>query len=150
LPPPLPPPQDDIPALAKSTNSPRIAHLARRLNPTKNNANASAVPPGETQNKIFVRFSALVAAVVITVSVEVLAAVPLRETETGFKLQVGMLLTTVNAVVTLHVRFTVPLNPFVPTTLTVPVFPEVEPRVTVMDVVAPGPVVKPGVGRLIV
>jgi len=86
--------------------------------------------------------------VVVTVSVEVWTAVPLTETETGFKLQVGMLLTTVIAVATLHVRFTVPLNPFVPTTLIVPVFPEVEPDATIMDVVAPGPVVKPGGGKL--
>ena len=50
----------------------------------------------------------------------------------------------------LHVRFTAPLNPFVPTTLTIPVFPEVEPGTTVIDVVAPGPAVKPGGGRLIV
>ncbi len=75
---------------------------------------------------------------VVIVSVEVWAAVPLRETETEFKPQVGMLLMTVIAVVTVHVRFTAPLNPFVPTTPTVPVFPEAEPRVTVMDVVAPG------------
>jgi hypothetical protein len=52
------------------------------------------------------------------------------------------------AVVTLHVRFTVPLNPFVPNTLTVPLFPEVEPAVIVMEVVAPGPAVKPCGGRI--
>jgi hypothetical protein len=116
-----------------------MAHLVRRrLKPPKNTASASAVPPGETQNNILVRFSALDAAVVLTVSVAVWAAVPLRETETGFRLQVGMSLTSVIAVVTLHVRLTAPLNPFVPTTL------------TVIAVVAPGPVVKPDDGRLIV
>ena len=147
---PLPPPQAVIPANTKKTNSPRMAHFARRLKTPKNNANASAVPPGDAQKNIPVRFTALEAAVVVTVSVEVCATVPLRETDTGLKLQVGRLLTAVIAVVTLHVRFTVPLNPLVPTTLTVPEFPEVDPFITEMDVVAPGPVVNPGAGRLIV
>jgi hypothetical protein len=122
-----------------------MAHPARRrLNPPKNNANASTVPPGDNQNKIPVRFSALDVPVVVTVSVEDWTPITLRETETGFKLQVGMSLTPVIVVVTLHVRFTVPLNPFVPTMLTIPVFPVVEPRVTVIDVVVPGSDVKPG------
>jgi hypothetical protein len=149
LPFPLPPPQADIPAHTKSANNPKMAHLARRLNPPKNNATASTVPPGENQNKIFVRFSALDDATVLAVSVKFLGAAPLRVTEAGFKLQVGILLTTVMAVVTLHVRFTTPLNPFVPATLTCTVFPEVEPCATIMDVGQFGPIAKPGGGRLI-
>jgi hypothetical protein len=41
--------------------------------------------------------------------------------------------------VTLQVRSTIPLNPFVPATLIVPVFPVVVPGVTVKDVVPPDP-----------
>jgi hypothetical protein len=125
-----------------------MAHLPRRLNPPKNNTSASAVPPGETQNRNLLRFSALDAPMVMMVSVEVWAAVPLRVTETGLRVHSGTKMPPGIVVVTLHVRFTVPLNPLVPTTLIVPVFPVVEPRVTVMDAVEPGPAVKPGGGRI--
>jgi hypothetical protein len=87
--------------------------------------------------------------VVVTVNVEVWAVVPLMATEVGFKLQVGVSLTLVIDVVTAHVRFTVPLNPFVPTKLIVPVFPVVKPGVTVIDVVPPGPAVKLGSGVML-
>lgn len=53
-----------------------------------------------------------------------------------------MSLTPVIAVVTAQVRLTVPLNPFVSTTLIVPVFPVVAPGVSVMEVVPPVPAVK--------
>jgi hypothetical protein len=81
---------------------------------------------------------------VLTVSVEVSAAAPLIVTEVGFRLHVGMSLTPVSVVVTLQVRSTIPVNPFVPATLIVPVFPVVEPGVTVKDVVPPDPGAKPG------
>ena len=77
-------------------------------------------------------------------SVEVCAAAPLMVTEVGFKLHVGMSLTPVSFVVTLQVRFTIPLNPFVPATLIVPAFPVVVPGVTVKDVVPPDPGATPG------
>jgi hypothetical protein len=57
-----------------------------------------------------------------------------------------MSLTPVSDVVTLQLKFTVPVNPFVPTTSIVPVFPVFAPGDTVKDVVPPAPVVKPGSG----
>jgi hypothetical protein len=65
-------------------------------------------------------------------------------TVVGFKLHVGMSFTLLIVVVTLHVKFTVPLNPFVPATEIVSVFPVVEPGDTVIEVVPPEPVVKLG------
>jgi len=65
-------------------------------------------------------------------------------TEAGFRLQVGMSLTVDMEVVTLQVMFTVPVNPFVPATLIVPVFPVVAPGASVMEVVPPLPAVKLG------
>jgi hypothetical protein len=55
-----------------------------------------------------------------------------------------MSLTPVIAVVTAHVRLTVPLNPFVPTTLIVAVFPVVAPGLSDIVVVPPLPAVKVG------
>jgi hypothetical protein len=81
---------------------------------------------------------------VLTVSVEFCAAAPLIVTEVGLRLHVGMSLTPVSVVVTLQVRSTTPLNPFVPATLMVPVFPVVEPVVTVKDVVPADPGAMPG------
>jgi hypothetical protein len=81
---------------------------------------------------------------VVTVSVEVSAAAPLIVTEVGFRLHVGMSLRPVSVVLTLQVRSTIPVNPFVPATLIVPVFPVVVPGVTVKDVVPPDPGATPG------
>ena len=80
----------------------------------------------------------------MTVSVEACAEASLIVTEVGFRLHVGMSLTPVSVVVTLQVRSTIPLNPFVPATRIVPVFPAVVPGVTVKDVVPPDPGAKPG------
>ena len=77
-------------------------------------------------------------------SVEVCGAALLIVTEVGFRLHVGMSLTLVSVVVTLQVRATTPLNPFIPATLIVPVFPVVAPGVTVKDVVPPDPGATPG------
>lgn len=77
-------------------------------------------------------------------SVDVWAVVPLRVTEVGLRLHVGASLTPVIAVVTAQVRLTVPLNPFVPTTLIVPVFPVAAPGETVKVVVPPEPGAKLG------
>ena len=67
---------------------------------------------------------------------------PLIVTEVGFKLHVGMSLTFNMEVLTLQAKFTVPVTPFVQTTLIVPVFPVVAADASVMDVVPPLPAVK--------
>lgn len=71
------------------------------------------------------RIRALVAAVVVTVSVEVCAVVPLNVTDDGESEHVGGSLAATGAME--QVRFTVPENPLVPTTLIVAVFPVVAP-----------------------
>jgi hypothetical protein len=70
-------------------------------------------------------------------------------TEAGFKLHVGMSWTLDMEVVTLQVKFTVPVNPLVPTTLIVPVFPVVAPDGSVMVVVPPLPAVKLGSAKIV-
>ena len=94
-------------------------------------------------------FSALEAAVVVTVSIEVWAVAPLMVTLAGFRLHEGMSLTFVIDVVTLQLRFTVPANPFVPAMLMVPVFPVIAPRAIDMEVVPPLPAVKLGCGVIV-
>ena len=59
-------------------------------------------------------------------------------------MHVGLSFTLVRAVLTLQLRLTVPLNPFVPTTLIVPVFPLVAPALIVREVLPPPPAVNPG------
>jgi hypothetical protein len=103
----------------------------------------------EGQKSFFVWSFALTAGVVITVSVDVWEVAPLSVTDRGVRLQVGMSFTSLIEVLTLQVRLTVPLNPFLPTTLTVPVFPVFEPGVTVIDVVPPVPAVKLGGGVML-
>lgn len=143
-PPPPPPPQPIVPAKMKRTSSPTIASQLRRLGNAKSKASASAVPPADGQSNFFIWFTALDAGVVVAVSVDVWAVVPLMLTEVGFRLQVGMSLIFVIDVLTLQLRVTVPLNPFVPTTLIVPVFPVVAPGVSVMEVVPLVPAAKLG------
>ena len=133
------------PVETKRSRSPKITARPFRFGGlTKNNTNANMAPLAEGQKGLLCRFSALDAAVVLTVSVEVCAATPLIVTEVGFRLHVGISLTPVCVVVTLQVRFTFPLNPFVPTTLIVPVFPVLAPGVTVKDMVPPDPGATPG------
>ena len=79
-------------------------------------------------------------------SIEVWAAAPVIVTEVGFRLHVGMSMTPVSVVVTVQVRLTIPLKPFVPATLTIPVFPVVVPGAIVKDVVPPDPGAKLGSG----
>ena len=88
--------------------------------------------------------SAFVAAVVVTVSVEVCAVAPLRATLVGFNPQDGMSFTLDMDVVTLQVKFTVPVNPFVPTMLMAAVFPLVAPGARDKEVAPPVPPVKLG------
>ena len=67
----LPPPQPVAPMMAGRKNAPnRASQLRRRLGVTKNTTKASAVPPADGHSSSFMWFSALVAAVVLTVSVE--------------------------------------------------------------------------------
>lgn len=125
-----------------------MANQLRRLGTQKSSTSAISVPPAEGQKSFLIWFPA-VAAVVVTVSVDVSAVVPLIETEVGLKLQIGLSFTVVIAVVTVQLRFTVPENPFVPTTLIVPVFPVVAPGSIVMEVVPPVPIVKPGTAETV-
>lgn len=118
--------------------------LHRRFGTIKKHKNASAVPPAQGHKMCRIRFSAFVAAVVFTVSVEVWAAVPLIAIEVGLRLHVGRSLAPRGDEVMAQVRVTVPANPFVPTTLIVPVFPVVAPGLRVMEVVPPVPAVKLG------
>jgi hypothetical protein len=129
-PPPLPPPPQPIALIeATSTASPTIASQLRRRRGTPiSSTTASAVPPADGQKKFFVRFSAVVAAVVSTVSVDVCAVLPLSVTDAGLRLHVGGSLAA--AGVMEQLRLTEPENPFVPTTLIVAVFPVVAPGAT--------------------
>ncbi len=63
----------------------------------------------------------LVAAVVVTVSVDVCVVVPLNVTDDGESVHVGGSIAATGAME--QVRFTVPEKPLVPTTLIVAVFP---------------------------
>jgi hypothetical protein len=147
-PPPLPmllPPQEINPVDTKTSRSPKIATRSFRFGGlTKINANAKMVPLAKGQKRLLLRFSALDVEVVLTVSVEVCAPVPLIVTEVGFRLHVGMSVTLVSVVVTRQVRSTIPVNPFVPATLIAAVFPVVEPGATVKDVAPPDPGARPG------
>lgn len=67
----LPPPQPVAPTMARNANAPnRASQFRRRLGVTKNMTKASAVPPADGHRSCCLRFSALVAAVVLTVNVE--------------------------------------------------------------------------------
>lgn len=143
------PPQPTTPMETQARSTPSTSHRSRFLGTVKSTREASAVPPVGQSSLLIVLFSAFVGAVVATVSVAVCAVVPLRVTLVGFRLHVGMSVTPVMAVVTLHARLTLPLNPSMPITLIVPVFPVVAPGITVMDVVPPLPAVKLG-GAVIV
>lgn len=70
--------------------------------------------------------------VVVAVSVDVTAAVPLMETDVGERLQVGTLVGFETLVVTAQVSVTVPENEFDGVTLMTDVLPLVAPAVTVM------------------
>jgi hypothetical protein len=141
----FPPPQAATPLNTNRRSSPNIASQLRRRGTKTNTTNASAVPPAG-QKSFFLMFSALDAGVVVTVSVDVCAVVPLIVTEAGFRLHVGASMTLVIDVVTLQLRLTVPLNAFVPATLIVTVFSLVSPGVTVREAVPPPPGAMPGCG----
>jgi len=80
-------------------------------------------------------FSEAVAAVVITVSVEVCAVFPLIVTELGARLQVGGSLAA--AGLTEQLRFTIPVNPFDGVNVIAAVFPVVAPGSMLIAAVPP-------------
>jgi hypothetical protein len=94
---------------------------------------ANTVPPADGQISFLNRFSAVVAAVVFTVSTDVCAAEPLIVTEAGERLHVGGSLAA--AGVMEQLRFTV--NPFDPVTVMVAVFPVVAPGSMLIGVLPP-------------
>jgi hypothetical protein len=125
-----------VPKQQKRTSSPSIASQLRRLGTRKKSRRASAIPPVDGQSSFFMRFSALVAAVVFTVSTSVAVVVPFTVTELVARLHVAG--SVVAAGVIAQVRFTVPLNPFCEVTVMVAVFPVVAPGAIVIVVVPPG------------
>lgn len=144
LPPQLIAPIEQMAARIRITN-----RFQRRLGTIKKHSKASSAPPVPGPKGFFIRFSEVFGPSVVAVSVDVSAVEPLIVTEDGFKLHVGASCPSVSAVVTVHVKFTAPLNPFIPTTLMVPVFRVVAPGATVIEVVPPGPAVKVGSGVML-
>jgi hypothetical protein len=74
--------------------------------------------------------AALVAAVVVIVSVEVCAVAPERVTDVGERLHVAGPLAAIG--LTAQLKLTAPLNPFDPVALIVDVLPVIAPGLTVM------------------
>jgi hypothetical protein len=112
-----------MPIVAASASKTSIASQLRRLRgTTSNRTTASAVPPRERHTG---RTRALVAAVVVTVSVEGCVVVPLNVTEAGASVHVGGSLAATGVME--QVRFTVPEKPFSPTTLIVALLPVAAP-----------------------
>jgi len=105
------------------------------------------VPLAEGQNNFFISFPPAIAAVVVTVSVEVCAVLPLSVTEAGLRLQAAGSLAAVGLIEQL--RFTVPKKPFVPVTLMIEVFPVVAPGLTVIAPSLPAPPLGPNVGSAV-
>ena len=73
----LPPPQAMSPGDKQEQESNKRDPVFLFRGPTKSNTNANLAPLAEGQKRLLCRFSALDAAVVLTVSVEVCAAAPL-------------------------------------------------------------------------
>jgi hypothetical protein len=94
-----------------TTSATIVSQLRRRRGVVKKSSSATAVPPVVGHNNFCMRFSEVVAAVVFAVSVDVEVALPLMATEVGLRVQVGMSLPLVIAVVTAHFRSTVPAKP---------------------------------------
>jgi hypothetical protein len=108
------------------TSSPGIASRLRRHRGTpKSSINANAAPPALGHSSRILCCAAVVAAVVLIVSVEVCAVFPLIVTEGGARLQVTGSLAAVGLIEQL--KLTVPVNPFDGVTEIVAVFPVVAP-----------------------
>jgi hypothetical protein len=124
-----------MPIAAVSARSPSIAgQLRRRRGSPIISISASPVPV-EGHNSFFIWFSALVAAVVVIVSVDVCAAAPVIETEGGDKAHVTGSLSAME--LTEQIRLTVPVNPFAGVTVIETVLPVVAPGATDNDELAP-------------
>ena len=142
-PPTLPPPQAERPASAQNIiiTPSKTSHPRRRLGRKKKKARARAVP-AVVGKKIFSgAFRALLAAVVVTVSVEVTGVEDVISTVAGDRLQVAGSLAAVGLM--LQVSATLPVNPPEGVTLMVEVFPVLEPRTTLTGVAE---MVNPGMG----
>jgi hypothetical protein len=126
----LPETQPIAPIEVSTTSSPSIAGQLRLLPGTqKNSSSARAAPPAEGQSSFLVRFSAVVAAVVYTVSVADSEVAPLKVNDVGERLQVAG--STADCGSTMQLRLIVPVNPLDGVTLIVAVFPDVAPGLIV-------------------
>jgi hypothetical protein len=143
--PPLPQPIALIEA--NSTTSPSIASQLHRPRGTRiSNTSPSTVAPADGHSSFFIWLCALDAAVVITVSVEVCAVIPLRVTTAGLILQVAGSLA---AGLIEQLRFTVPEYPLIPITLIVELLPVVAPRSTVIAASLPLAPLAPKLGSAV-
>lgn len=136
-PPPLFPPRPPQPITPKettSTNTPSIVTQLRLFRGIPNSNRASAVP-AEGHSRFFNSLFALLGAVVMIVSVELCAPVPLIVTELGVKVQVGELLASAGVIV--QVRLTIPVKPFDGVTVIATVFPVVAPGSILSDELLP-------------
>jgi len=104
--------------------------LRLRFGTAKNSSSASAVPPPEGHSRRIMRLSAVDAAVVVTVSVEVCAPVPVIVTEVGDRTHCAGSLAATGLIEQLSA--TVPVKPLVGVTEIVDVLPVVAPGTTLI------------------
>jgi hypothetical protein len=102
-----------------------LRQLRRRAGIPKNNSAARAIPPPAAKSLFKGCSAPLVAAVVLTVSVEV--ALPVPVTEAAGAEQVGGSIALAGALVTAHEKVTEPVKPPEGATVRVVVFPVVAP-----------------------
>ena len=95
----------------------------------KKQSRANATPPVGAKNRLSGRFHALLAAVELTVSVEVVGELPAMLTEEGDKPHVGVAVKLLG--LTEQVRLTVPVKLFDGVAVMTAVLPVVAPRVSV-------------------
>jgi hypothetical protein len=124
------PPQPLTPTVTMSSNTAsRAGSARRRLGSVKNSTNARTVPPPVGQKSGCPRLPE-VAAVVLTVSVDVCAAEPVKLNEVGESVQVAGLVAAIGLMEQL--KPTVPVNPLVGAIEMTAVLPDVAPRTTVI------------------
>jgi hypothetical protein len=112
-----------------SNTASRAGSARRRLGSLKNSSSASTAPPPVGQSSGCPRLPE-VAAVVLTVSVEVCAAEPVKLNELGESAQDAGFVAAIGLMEQL--RATVPVNPLVGVIEITAVLPEVAPRTTVI------------------
>jgi len=118
-----------------SASTPSITGQLRFLRGSRISSTSASAVPVEGHSSFFIRFSALVAAVVVIVSVDVCAVVPVIETEGGDRLHVTGSLSAIE--LTEQVRLTVPVNPFAGVTVIETVLPVVAPGTMFNDELTP-------------